>query len=244
MTIKKDKIKKVITPEEKKVKKEERDLDFKKANFNYTFINSKGVEVKIGDIINDTDYWKKPRQAVWILSHNAILKIADEAGIGRNFTRNVLYVKGPENAYEHAMEVTITCFSGKDYMTPGCRHGIESNQTMIGEANTKNTRKGSSNLLLMAEKRAQDRAVMRHLNLLNIYSEEEIQSEEEKEDDRLLPHEFEQITPLINKMTAAKDFAMLIEMKNELTEAKTIYPVKIFKYLIGFYGQRLADKII
>jgi hypothetical protein len=229
-------------------KKEEKDTIM-----NESFLDSSGKEVKISSIIDKDDCWtlKSKENLKWILTHKAIKKIAEIAGISKNYDVEESETK-PEykNELEHLIRVTIKC--NAKAKGAGCIHSDEKTQTITGEANRINTPdRGRGYLRVMAEKRAYDIAVLEHLSLRDkVYSKEEADdfaSDEEmkkRKEPTIMPgtREFEQINKEINAILNANDIKMLEKIAKGLKKrvAENKYTEKQIKYLRELYGKEIA----
>ena len=181
-----------------------------------SFTNKFGKTVKVSKVISEKEFWalenKRKGTKIWIISNKGIQKIAEEAGISKNYkveeSENI--IPKPENSLLHVVRVTIKCNAKEKIMVNGCIHD-ENDGTleMTGEASKLNTRRGGDYLRLMAEKRGYDRAVLRHLGIEGAYSEEESVDFENDEDgkkkvDVLEPADLEAIAEHINQITGCK----------------------------------------
>jgi len=189
-----------------------------------TFLDRTGKVVKLSKYISEKDCWLLKRDtSQWVLSHYAIKKIAQVAGISKNYdveeSSNI--IPSIQNDFEHIIRVTIHCNS----KAPGkakkgeCAHSDENTLTITGEANRINTpNRGKGYLRKMAEKRAYDIAVLEHLGLYtSIFSEEESE-------------EFQQPTKErkeVSIMPGTKEFDMIISEINILLDSKTKVELKI-----------------
>ena len=218
-----------------------------------TFLDKKGKTVNVSDIIDKDDCWYLKRANSWILSHKAIKKIANVAGISKNYiveeSNNI--VPDYKNELEHIIRVTIKCNAKRKAKSKkGCIHSDEDTLTVTGEANRINTpNRGRGYLRKMAEKRAFDIAVLEHLDLYSsVFSEEEAASYESKKtkEPDLMPGtiEFENIVTEINAILNAKKHTNMkkvaIKIKKLLKENK--YTFKQIKYLRELYKQEYGKR--
>lgn len=183
------------------------------------FRDNLGQERKVADFIEQKDCWKLEKRGAttiqWIISNKGIRRLAEVAGIGKNYEvkESPNIVPKPENSMLHVVEITIHCYGTKEG-SQGCVHDdFESTLTMTGEADKKNARRGGDYLRLMAEKRGYDRAVIRHLGIENVYSEEEASAFENKEDEQkvdvLTNEDLEKLAPMINLIINATNLEQL-----------------------------------
>jgi len=184
-----------------------------------TFLNISGKKVNVADYITENDCWFLEKEKRWVLTHNAIKKIADVAGISKtyNVEESPNIIPDIRNELEHIVRVTIKCLSKKKPATKvfpdACVHSSENTLTITGEANTKNTpSRGRGYLRKMAEKRAYDIAVLEHLGLYTMtFSEEE--SEDFRKDVKKIERQL--LTP------GMKEFNLIIPEVNAILDAKT-----------------------
>ena len=177
----------------------------------YKFLDKYGNEVRVVDVIDKTkDCWFLRNKSLWILTHAGVEKLAKIAGISSNYDveESQTIIPTYQNELEHIVRVTMKCNAkGKKPITElgGCVHSDENTLTVTGEANRINTpNRGRGYLRKMAEKRAWDIAVLKHLGLYSaIFSEdeaEEFKNPNEEKDSTLMPgsKEFEAIAEEIN----------------------------------------------
>ena len=178
------------------------------------FLNRIGKETPVKSIIKQEECWplekRGQKMKQWILSHAAVMKIATEAGISKNYEvkESDHVIPKPENALLHVVEITIHCSAKVTTNPESCVHDSQNWLRMTGEASKQNTGRGKDYLRTMAEKRGYDRAVLRHIGVENVYSEEEasaFESEEEKQKvDVLTTEELEKISTFVNALLNAK----------------------------------------
>ena len=217
-----------------------------------SFLDKKGKKVNISKILTKDDCWFLKKANSWILTHKAIKKIANLAGISKNYeveeSKNI--VPAYTNHQEHIVRVTIHCNAKKD-KKGSCVHSDENFLIVTGEANNKNTpnNRGRGYLRKMAEKRAYDIAVLEHLELYSsVFSEEEsIDFEQKKERaTSLVPgsQEFERITTEINAILNTKTLADLKrvarKIKKGIKESK--YTDKQINYLRELHKKEYGKK--
>ncbi len=171
---------------------------------NSYIFSKEGKKINLKDVITKEECWYLKRGNKWILTHNAIKKIAVIAGISKNYevVESANIIPDYKNELEHVVRVTIHCLSKKKNGV-GCIHSDEETLTVTGEANRLSAPdKGRTYLRKMAEKRGFDIAVLEHLNLYSSHfsSEEEAPHYEKKREPSLMPgmKEFETITIEIN----------------------------------------------
>lgn len=185
------------------------------------FIDKEGKETLVSDIIDESECWFAKREGQWVLTHSAIEKLARYAGVSMNYdveeSKNV--IPSYDNELEHIVRVTIKCKAnasdGKKLKKGHCVHSDEDILTVTGEANRKNTpNRGRDYLRKMAEKRAFDIAVLKHLGLYTtVFSEEE--SEAFKQEASSTHHEKE---PSV--MPGSKLFLLIAEDVNMILNAE------------------------
>ena len=217
------------------------------------FLDKDGKDIKISDIINtDEDCWYFKKANAWILTHKAIKRIANIAGISKNYkveeSKNV--IPDYKNDLEYIVRVTIKCNAAKK--DEGCVHSEERELTMTGEANRINTPdRGRGYLRKMAEKRAYDIAVLEHLNLSSgVYSEEESPEFEQKREKEpvLMPgtQEFERISTEVNAILNAETLALLKKVGKKIKAGVEIekYTEKQVNYLRTLYKKEFGKKTL
>lgn len=190
-----------------------------------SFLDKTGKSVKVSKYVSETDCWLiKDDTPKWALTHAAIKKIAQVAGISKNYDveESPNIVPSIQNDFEHVVRVTIRCNSkllGKKTKKDACVHSDENILTITGEANRINTpNRGKGYLRKMAEKRAYDIAVLEHLDLYTfIFSEEESDDFQKKD---------KQKRKEISIMPGSKEFDFIIDEVNNLLDAKTKITLK------------------
>ena len=176
---------------------------------NQKIIDSKGKPIPLKAILKEGDWWEmKSRGSVmYILTHNAIKKIADLAGI-TTVDYSMLTQPTHENNYQMTMKVIIADPNGKQTIELG-----ESNRNNLGP-------RGRNNPANMAQKRAWDRAVLRHLGIVGFLGEDELQDKEEEKMENLNPDEAKQIVDLLNEIFAAKTKEELEGFSTKMVDIK------------------------
>lgn len=219
-----------------------------------TFLNKTGKKINVSSIISENDCWFLEREKRWVLTHSAIKKIAEEAGISKNYDVEESSTITPDirNELEHIVRVTIHCKSkhAAGSKNEGCVHSDENYLTITGEANSKNTpSRGRGYLRKMAEKRAFDIAVLEHTGLYTAtFSEEESEefSKTKETSKHLTPGmpEFESIIEDVNKILDAKTktdlTAVAKYIKKNIKDNK--YTELQIDYLRELYSKEHAKK--
>ena len=123
-----------------------------------------------------------------------------------------------ENELEHIVRVTIKCkadrLRGKKVKKGECVHSNENFLTITGEANRKNTpNRGRDYLRKMAEKRAFDIAVLKHIGLYT-----SVFSEEESDNFKKEPQSLAEKVPSL--MPGSKLFLMIAEDVNSILNSE------------------------
>lgn len=180
-----------------------------------TFQDKDGKSVSLKDVLDRKDWWElKDKDSVYIIiTHKAIQKLADIAGINRDPEYNLILAPDIRNDYAYIFQCKI-CDSSK-------KCTIE-----LGEANRKNLGpRGRNNPGNMAQKRAYDRAVLRHLGLTGFLGEDELPDKEDKtrELERLSPDETKPIAGLINEIISAKNVTDLKSFTAKMKKEKHKY---------------------
>jgi len=176
------------------------------------FKDKNGKKTILKDFLTDKDWWEhkgKTYLAV-ILTHDAVKRIADAGGIMSNPEYTILTQPNYQNNYQYLMQIKICDTKGQ------CT-------TEMGESNRSNlSSRGRGNPANMAQKRAYDRAVLRHMGLNGLLGEDELEDVEPiKENMETLTEEEKQaVVPFINKIWASAkkpDLAKVqVEIKNEI----------------------------
>jgi len=238
----------------KKHNKEEKDVKKKSSNglSTATFLDKSGKKIKLTDVISKEDCWelKKKNDIVQIMTHNAIKRIANIAGISKNFDVAESENIDPsyKNELEYIVRVTIHCLAIDAKDKKGCIHDNERDLTITGEANRISTpHRGRGYLRKMAEKRAFDIAVLEHLGLYSsVFSEEEAADFERKREPSILPgmKNFEEIVPEINAILNAKDIERLKMVGKKIKSGVKIekYSDMQIKYLRELYQSEYGKK--
>ena len=243
-----------------------------------TFTNKLGETVRVSGIIGKEDCWAKEFQVRtadetgekkyriqkrinWILTHDAVEKLAAEAGISPTYDKSTYaYEPKYDNELNHVMDITIKCCAVKG--SPGVMTLLEANKspndfecyhsdftrftTMRGEASRISaSNKGRGYLAWMAEKRGYDRAVIRHLQLDSVYSEieAEVFSQEVEEEKSYKPGdpEFEKISIYVNAIINAKSPVDLLAAQGTIKLAVTTLNEKQLTYLRVLYRNKYAE---
>lgn len=201
-------------PKIKKTKKEKKvdDKAIIPAGLNgleQSFKGSNGNIIQLKDILTDKEWWvlKKRTSQMTIITHDGVKRIADAAGLSKSPKYSILISPTHENNYTIAMQVEICDNEGK------CTNEI-------GEVNRNNLgSRGRANPVNMAQKRAYDRAVFRHLGITGMLGEDELQDEEEKTDmENLTDEQKKEIVPFINKIWAATEQKALKDVALEIKQ--------------------------
>ena len=221
------------------VKKEEKIVEEK--IIESIFLNSKGKEIRVSDIICKDDCWFLKRANRWVLAHNGVQKLAKVAGILEKYlVSDPIVQPSYENELEYLFRVTILCDAGrKDHK---CLHG-EAETAMLGEANKVSApNRGRGYLAIMAEKRGYDRAVLKHLGLVNVYSEVEADEfeKEDNEQENLKRDEFEGISDDVNKIINSKGTDDLKKIFPIMKKKIIIYNPKQQEYLRKLFAKQVA----
>jgi hypothetical protein len=223
-----------------KTKKVKEEKEVEEKIIESTFLNSKGKEVKVSDIICKEDCWFLKRASKWVLAHNGVQKLAKVAGISEQYSVSDPIVQPSyENELEYLFRVTIHCKSG---VNSKCMHG-EPDTSMLGEANRVSApNRGRGYLAIMAEKRGYDRAVLKHLGLVNVYSEVEADEfeKEDNEQENLHRDEFEGIADDVNKIINSKGTDDLKKILPVIKKRIGTYNSKQQEYLRKLFAKQVA----
>ena len=212
-----------MTPSKKKI--------LEKIEIVGSFISKDGDTILLNDFLTSSDYWvlDKRKSKVTILTHNAIKKIAMKAGI---FVLDYVILTQPDvyNNFQYTIQVKITDEKGRTTIEIG-----ESNRSNLGQ-------RGRQNPANMAQKRALDRAVLSHLGIVGLLSEEELEDNNETAVvDKLTPDESKVIAPEINVIFAAKNKADLVKFNNQMKKDKVKYNPNQLNVLRGLWKKKLSD---
>jgi len=223
-----------------------------------TFLSSTGKAVKVSEYVSEKDCWLLKRDtSQWVLSHYAIKKIAQVAGISKNYDveESPNIIPSIQNDFEHIVRVTIHCNSklaGKKKTKKGeCVHSNENTLVITGEANRINTpNRGKGYLRKMAEKRAYDIAVLEHLGLYtSIFSEEESEefqnSTKKHKEASIMPgtKEFDAIISEINLLLDTQTKAILQKAASTIKKNSKLgkYSDSQLQYLRELYHKKFAE---
>ena len=197
-----------------------------------SFTLKNGKSTTIQKALSSKDVWQtNGRVKRTILTHDAVKKLADMAGISRAPEYSVLTQPSAMNNYQYTMQVRICSESGKNCVTE------------IGEANRSNLgSKGRGNPANMAQKRAYDRAVLRFLGITGMLSEEELTDNEEDNDkmEGLSHEERKSLAPMLNQLLLVKNNQEMILFSRQMKEkAKTFLPVQL-DYMRKMYKKKVG----
>ena len=195
------------------------------------FMLKNGKMTTIKEVLKPEDVWQTTgRVKRTILSHDAVKKLADAAGVSMDVQYTVLTQPDAMNNYQYTIQAKV-CDSKR-------KCAVE-----LGEANRSNLgTKGRGNPANMAQKRAYDRAVLRLLGITGLLSSEELSDEETKETMEGLSHEEKKkISPEVNKLLLATTKEHLIVFGKEMKiKAKDLNPEQL-DYLRKLYKKKLAE---
>lgn len=209
-----------------------------------TFLDKEGKIIKVKNLIDEKETWllekKRENKSIRILAHSAIQKIAKVAGINSNYEveESEHIIPKPENSMLNIVEVIIHC-SAKT-KNGGCVHDTQNYLRMTGEASKLNTGRGKDYLRTMAEKRGYDRAVLRHLGIEGVYSEEEaiaFEAEEQAKIDVINADDIESIHEHINSILAAKSKEDLEKVAMQIKEQMNNYNENQIQFLREQYSK-------
>lgn len=214
-----------------KIKREKKIETLPELNgLNQLFKTQDGKKLKLKDILKKDDWWelKNRNKIIMILTHDAVKKIADEAGISTNIDYSILTQPSHENNYQQTWQAKIS--------DPGGKITVE-----IGEVNRNNLgSRGRNNPANMAQKRAYDRAVLRHLGIVGFLGEDELPEKEEEKMENLTPDDAKQIVALLNQIFAAKDKKELMDFSNKMQELKLSYSELQLEVLRNAWGNQMV----
>jgi len=195
-----------------------------------SFKSSTGKVVFLKEVLTKDDWWelKKGRSKVEILTHSAIQKIADLAGIDRVVAYTILIEPSYTNNYQLSIEAKIT------------RNNECVNE--IGEVNRSNLgKRGKNNPTNMAQKRAFDRAVLRLLGIEGMLSEEELADADDTEMDHLTIDQQKKVAPLLSEIILCKSKTELNAFSKKMKTDKSNYTEDEITYLRKLWKKQLSE---
>ena len=201
--------------------------------FTQSFANKDGKVIHLKTFLKEGDWWelKNSHKVVIILTHDAIKRISDEAGIRTDPDYTVLTQPSVYNNYQSTYQVKICDNTGRCSVEIG-----ESNKSNLGP-------RGRNNPANMAQKRAYDRAVLRHLGIIGTCGEDELPDEEDnkKNMDKLSYDEQKAISTLINEIINAKNKKELTEFKTKMKKLVNQYTIQQVEVLRNLWKKSLAN---
>lgn len=221
-----------------KVKKETKKNDVEKiepdlSGLEQSFTDKNGNTILLKDLLTKEDWWemKGRKGSKVILTHDGVKKIADTAGILTNPKYDILTQPNFQNNYQYLIQVTICDASGR------CT-------TELGESNRSNlSSRGRGNPANMAQKRAYDRAVFRHVGITGLLGEDELEDAETPKDmEKLSEDEQQQIVPFVNDLLLAKNKADLTKFQTKMKSAKSGLNDNQLDYLRKLFKKKLAEQ--
>lgn len=185
-----------------------------------TFISNAGKKYALKNVLKDGDWWElKSRGKVsYILTHDAVKKLADIAGISSEVDYSILTQPSYENNYQQTWQAKV-----RDAFIPTTPSMTVKVTTEIGEVNRNNLgTRGKNNPANMAQKRAFDRAVLRHLGIVGFLGEDELPDRDEEKMDTLDPDEAKAIVGLLNEIFATKNQKELMAFSTKMVTVKEV----------------------
>lgn len=172
------------------------------------FKKKDGVLISLRKFLKEGEFWtlKKRDRISVILTHDAVKRISDEAGIRQDVKYEVLTQPNYANNYQYLIQATICDADNRCTTELG-----ESNRSNLGS-------RGRANPANMAQKRAYDRAVFRHLGIIGLLGEEELEEEKEANVKTLSPEEAKTIAPLINELLQVKKGSQIDAFNKKMKE--------------------------
>ena len=215
-----------------KQKKQENNILPDLSGLEQSFTNSKGKNVELKDFLTKEDWWemKGRKGSKVILTHDAVKKIADAAGILTNPKYDILTQPNYQNNYQYLIQVIIC--DGKGVCT-----------TELGESNRSNlSARGRGNPANMAQKRAYDRAVFRHVGITGLLGEDELEETEPPKDmERLSEEEQQAIVSYVNDLLLAKKKPDLSKFQIRMKKEKSTLSETQLEYLRKLFKKKLAE---
>jgi len=214
------------------------------------FLDKENISQDLNKVLDETDYWSNSNRSgtSWIISHRGVEKLAKLAGIKPQI--NTRFEMEVEPTYSNAMTnqfvAKMTCEAKDLTFDTKCIHGSDCEFFSSGEASRLNTgARGGSYMRIMAEKRAYDRGVLRHLGLndgVNIYSEEEAESfAAESDKSKPLDDVIEKHAVLLNKILNSRTSVDLIVIGKEINAAKADYTKEELDYIRTIWSRRNGE---
>ena len=194
------------------------------------FKTAKGKTVTLQSGITDKDFWQTGgRVKRVILTHDAVKRIADVAGISKEVEYTVLTQPDAYNNYQYTIQAKVC--RGRECVTE------------IGEANRSNLGyRGRGNPANMAQKRAYDRAVFRLLGITGLLSEEELTDNETENNMEGLTHEEKKkIAPVVNQLLLATTKEHFIRFNASMKLHVKEFTEEALDYLRKLYKKRLSE---
>ena len=215
------------------------------------FLDSSGKKVQVKDVVSEKECWYVEKEKRWALSHRAIQKLANEAGISKNYEvfESETIQPNYKNELEHIVRVKIKCLAKKK--KKGCVHDHFENFLIVtGEANRLNTPKmGRGYLRKMAEKRAYDIAVLQHIGIYDTtFSEEESETmtKGEKTDGQsveLSNVDLEAVKDQANRIVSCKSLGQLKkEVEKIKKEQKTLGFTEVQMNFLDHLSKQKVDQ--
>lgn len=196
------------------------------------FVDKKGKAVQLKQILSSDDWWemKNRKNSKIIITHDAIKKIADIAGILTNPQYSILTQPNYQNNYQYLIQATICDVHDR------CT-------TELGESNRSNlSSRGRGNPANMAQKRAYDRAVLRHVGITGLLGEDELEDIEPSKDMEKLTEESQQaIVPYVNDILLAKNKTDFTKFQVQMKKVKSTLQEDQLEYLRKLFKKRLAE---
>lgn len=198
---------------------------------NQSFLNSKSKSIKLKDFLKKHEWWvlKKRNSISVILTHDAVKRIADEAGIKQDPKYEVLTQPLHANNFQYLIQCTICDATGKCTTELG-----ESNRANLGS-------RGRSNPANMAQKRSYDRAVFRHVGINGLLGEDEMDEEKEQNVKTLSPEQAKAIAPLLNELLAVKDKKQIDAFNKKMKVDALNYAPEQLDVLRGLRDKKLGE---
>ena len=192
-----------------------------------------GKKTPLSKLLTPKEVWelKKGTRIILIMSHDGVKKIADAAGITTDVEYSVLTQPEFSNNYQYTIQARIVDKAGRA-------------TTEIGEANRSNLGpRGRNNPANMAQKRAFDRAVLRHVGITGVLSEDEFVDEEDETNDmkNLLPDEAKAIAVHVNAILKIKTKKELVAFNGQMKKLSSTFNEKQLKNLRTVYLKKLNE---
>ena len=200
-----------------------------------TFESKDGKIIKLSTFLKEGDWWEQKGRGKksQVLTHDAVKKIANEAGL-KQIAYTVLTQPEATNNYQYLLQVVLVNANNEPFIDLG-----ETNRSNLGN-------RGRNYPAMMAQKRAFDRAVFSATGITGLLSEEELTQEEEEKMETLTMDEQKGIAKMVNQITLAKTKENLYQFNRDMkamAQNGTLgdYSDKQLDYLRSLYQKKIGQ---